>query len=436
MRIGYLDCVGGISGDMFAGALLDAGWPEEAMRAAVAWLAPEIAELHVERRRHHALTGLGIVVLPRDREPEVGHGVGHGGDCPGPHARGLREVTACLEAAPLAAEVRERALAVFRRLAEAEALAHGRPVEEIHFHEVGAVDAMVDIVSACQGLRDLKIERLHVSPLPMGQGTIEAAHGRIPLPAPATTYLLRGAPVRWTLGEGERTTPTGAALVAELGTWAPPPAMELEAVGVGAGSRPLPDVPNLARLFVGRPTSHDRAASPDPWATGMPAWGWGREEDGCPGHWGEIVCLETLLDDGTGEQIAHCAELLRAASALEVFLTPTHMKKGRPGVLLTVIARPADECPLVSILLRESPTLGVRRRTEWRRELARRSEWVDTDFGAVEVKWAWRGEWQAKPEYESCRSAATRAGVSWVRVWSEAQAVAARQGPARDTPRT
>lgn len=424
MRIGYLDCVGGISGDMFTGALVDAGWSEEALHAAVAWLAPEIAELRVERRRHHALSGLGIVVVPRTHD--------QGGGRTAPHARGLRDVAACLETAPIDAGVRARALAVFQRLAEAEALAHGRPVEEIHFHEVGAVDAMVDIVCACQGLKDLEIGRLHVSSLPMGRGTIEAAHGRIPLPAPATTYLLRGAPVRWTEGEGERTTPTGAALVAELGTWDPPPCMELEAVGVGAGSQALPDVPNLARLFVGRPRTQGPETAADQRAGGMPAWGWGPEEAACPGRWGEVICLETLLDDGTGEQIAHCAELLRAAGALEVFLVPAQMKKGRPGVLLTVIARPADEQLLAGILLRESPTLGVRRRTEWRRELVRRNEWVDTDFGPIEIKWAWRGEWQAKPEYESCRAAAERTGVAWMRVWSEAQAAAARRGPARD----
>ncbi len=420
MRIGYLDCVGGISGDMFAGALLDAGWSEQALRAAVAWLAPEIAELRVERRRHHALTGLGIAVAPR--------GPDHGGGHAAPHARGLPEVTACLEKAPLDAGVRARALAVFRRLAEAEALAHGRPVEEIHFHEVGAVDAMVDIVSACQGLMDLQIERLHVSPLPMGRGTIETAHGRIPLPAPATTYLLRGAPVRWTEGEGERTTPTGAALVAELGTWDPPPTMELEAVGVGAGSHALPDVPNLARLFVGR--AQTSGAPGNHPAAGLPTWGWGSGEAGCPGRWGEVACLETVLDDATGEQVAHCAELLRAAGALEVYLTPAQMKKGRPGLLLTVIARLGDEQQLAGILLRESTTLGVRRRTEWRRELDRRGGNVETEFGSVEVKWAWRGEWQAKPEYESCRAAAERAGVTWARVWSAAREAAEGQGPA------
>jgi len=431
VRIGYLDCVGGISGDMFVGALLSAGWPERALRDAIAWLAPEIAELRVERRMHHALSGLGIVVVPGDHPPEQGHGHGHdraqepGHHGAGPHFRGLPEVSACLRSSPLDERVRTRALAVFQRLAEAEAQAHGQPIERVHFHEVGAVDAMVDIVGVCQGLQDLGIERLHVSPLPVGQGVIEGSHGCLPLPAPATAYLLRGAPIRWTGTEGERTTPTGAALVSALGTWDPPPAIDLEAVGVGAGSRSLADVPNLARLFIGRPLAATGASSAARWPGGAPEWGWDARAEGCPGQWGEVVRLEALLDDATAEQIADCAERLRSAGALEVFCTPAQMKKGRPGTLLTAIGRPADEEALQGVIFAASPTLGVRRGRQWRRELERRAGKVATRFGAVDVKWARRaGGWRGKPEFESCRAVAEGAGVSWMDVWTAALAAA------------
>ncbi len=433
MRIGYLDCVGGISGDMFVGALLGAGWPERALRNAVAWLAPEIAELRVERRQHHSLSGLGIVVVPGAPAgpPDHAHAHDPGHHHAGPHLRGLPEVSACLQAAPLDGRVRARALAVFRRLAEAEAHAHGRSIEQVHFHEVGAVDAMVDIVGACQGLQDLGIERLHVSSLPLGRGIVAGSHGPIPLPAPATAYLLRGAPVRWIDAPGERTTPTGAALVTELGAWDPPPAMDLEAVGVGAGSQSLADVPNLARLFVGRVRAEvDTAPAAGGPTAGAPDWGWDPERDACPGRWGEVVRLEALIDDATGEHLADCADRLRAAGALEVFFTPTQMKKGRPGTLLTVICRPADEELLQGVLFAASPTLGVRRGRQWRRELERREGRVETPFGPVAVKWARRGGgWQAKPEFDSCRAAAERAGAAWLDVWRAALAAAERGNP-------
>jgi uncharacterized protein (TIGR00299 family) protein len=457
VRIGYLDCVGGISGDMFVGALLDAGWPEEKFRQTVAWLDSEIAELHVEQRAHQSLSGVGIRVVPRpmpaaDPGEDVSgsHGAHHGahgheapdaqrgrdhGRSPGV-ARNLADVVARLEEAPLDPAVRERAHEVFRRLAEAEAHAHGKSVAEVHFHEVGAVDAMVDVVSVCQGLTDLGIQVLYIDSLPVGRGTIPAAHGTIPLPAPATAHLLSGAPVRWVSGDGERTTPTGAALATTFARWGRPPAMRLETVGTGAGQRGLPDVPNLARLFVGETlegaaSRHEESGAIGNW--GLPAWGWttgpgapgARPSEApaaaCPGSWHQVCVLAAQIDDATPEEIAGWAADLRADGALDVTVAAVSMKKDRSGHLLTVICRPEMERGLVTRLLRDSSTLGVRRAVEWRRELERRLRTVDTSFGPVKAKLALRGErWVGKPEFASCREVAEAAGVPFRDVWRAA----------------
>ncbi len=415
MRIAYLDCVGGISGDMFVGALLDAGWPEDSFRRSVAWLGDEIAELRIETRSHHALRGLGIEVTPE--KSRGGH-----------HHRNLADVTACLQAAPLPDAVRERAVAVFRRLAEGEARAHGKTVETVRFHEVGAVDAMVDVVATCQGLTDLAIDRLYVSPLPVGRGEIRGAHGTIPLPAPATAHLLSGVPVRWTGVEGERTTPTGAALATTLGCWEIPPPMVLEAVGTGAGTRGLEDVPNLARLFVGSPRAE---ASPTGGLSAIPDWGWRDDPAGgtCPGKWGAVVVLEAQVDDATPEEVSVWTAELLEKGALDVYVTAVTMKKGRLGSLVTAICRPDLEEHLVNLLLRSTTTLGVRRRVEWRRELERTTTDVETPFGRVAVKMAQRGSsWVGKPEFESCRQAALGAGASFGAVWRAALAAVVALG--------
>lgn len=410
MRIGYLDCVGGISGDMFVGSLLDAGWPERDLRETVAWLGDEIEGLEIERRRQHHFAGLGIRVTPSGAAPD---------------ARGLAEILALLAGAPLPAAVRERAAGVFRRLARAEARAHGVALERVHFHEVGAVDALVDIVGACAGLAALGIERLHVSPLPLARGRAESAHGTMPLPAPAAALLLEGLAVEWVPGEGERCTPTGAALVAELGVGSLPPRMIVSAVGTGAGTLSFPDVPNVARLFVGEWAAPAEATPAAAAGSELPGWGWeagegaarpggSDEAPSVPGLWDRVAVLATQIDDATPEDLAWLCEDLRGAGALEVFLQGIQMKKGRAGVLLTVIARPADEPALMARLLARSSTLGVRRRLEWRRELDRREGWLETRYGPIRIKWASRGRagWTGEPEFESCREAASRAGVS------------------------
>lgn len=400
MLVGYLDLVSGISGDMFVGALLDAGWPEEALRRSVAWLGPEIAELRVETRRPSGFRGKGIRVAPA--ASTSGH-------------PSLADLLRRLGEAPIDPVVLTRAADVFRRLAEAESRAHDVPLEDVRFHEVGAIDSLVDVVAACCGVRELGLERLHVSPVPLGLGRVETAHGAIPLPAPATAILLEGAPVRWTGVDGERCTPTGAALISELGTWSPPPPMTLTRVGCGAGTRSFPDVPNLARLFLGEARSPD-AGEGRPGSLAafgeVPTWGWEGSGESCPGSWNRVAVLCTQIDDATPEEIGWLTERLRAGPALDVLVEPVQMKKSRVGLHLTVIARLTDERELMADMLAHSSTLGVRRRIEWRRELEREAGNVDTPYGAIQVKLARRGEgWVAQPEYESCRRAAEKAGV-------------------------
>lgn len=411
MRIAYLDCVGGISGDMFVGALLDAGWSEEAFRHSVAWLGAEIAGLEIETRRHASLRGRGIVV----RSAHAGHGdSGHHHHGAEHHHRGLKEVMARVGEADLDARVHRNVSNVFRRLAEAEGHAHGASPDEVHFHEVGAVDAMVDVIATCQGLADLGIAKLHVSTLPVGRGTIEAAHGRIPLPAPATAYLLRGADVQWA-GEGERTTPTGAALATTLGVQGMPPPMRVERVGVGAGSRSLPDVPNIARLFVG-----EAIGEAPPVSGAWPGWGWEPGPQTSP-RWGAVVELSTQIDDASAEELAVWADGLRKAGALDVFYLPITMKKGRPGTLLVVVARASEERHLTEVMLEETSTLGVRRTPQWRREAARRMEEVQTPYGRVPVKLAFKaGHWVGKPESATCRELSETSGVPYRDVWRAA----------------
>jgi len=456
VRIAYLDCVGGVSGDMFLGALLDAGWPEERLRASVAWLGAEIAELRVETRMRSGFRGVGIVV-----EPAAGREPGH---------RGLPEILALLAAAPLAPEVRGRAEAVFRRLAEAEAHAHGSSPAEVHFHEVGAVDSLVDIVGVAAALADLEVDRLFFSPLPLGSGRVPAAHGPIPLPAPATALLVQGIPVEFTGREGERTTPTGAALVTTLGRCCAPPPMVLERVGIGAGSYSYPDRPNLTRLFLGREAARigrgARARSEGAEGSTLrgpngcegggaegegyllfsetPSWGWGpgaRQAEGegesCPGFWSRVAVLETQIDDASAEEIGYLCDRLRTAGAFEVFTEAIQMKKGRPGCRLTVLCAPEGEAAIATRMLLDSPTLGVRRRLEWRRELRRRCIEVDTPFGPVRVKLALRGRgWTAKPEYDSCRAAAEASGARFPDVVAAALAAAARAKPHSGGPST
>lgn len=388
MRIAYLDCASGISGDMTLGALLDAGAELAAIQAGIDSLGLPGCRLVCNEVKKNGFRATQIVV---EHEPEHKH-------------RHLHHITAMIDASSLNARQRDIATQIFRKLAEAEAKVHGTPIEKVHFHEVGAVDSIADIVGAAIGFDLLGIERIICSPIPTGHGTVEIAHGRCSIPAPATAELLRGIPLAALDVEGEFTTPTGAAIVATLAdTFGPVPPMTIDHIGYGAGQKDFPQA-NILRLLVGELTSHGLVAS----ATSSPT----------QPHTESILLLETNLDNSTGETIAHAVDALWTAGALDVALTPIQMKKGRPGLLITVQSRPADVDALEAVLFRETPTLGVRRTIVERTVLAREERIVETRWGKVTGKVAFLpdGADRFTPEYESCRQLADQEGVpiSWV----------------------
>jgi hypothetical protein len=377
MRIAWFDCFSGISGDMTLAALVSAGWPAGELQSLPRRLGVEGVRVEVKDVRRGALAALQVEVVIESAQQPLRH---------------LRQVEDVLARADLPAAVRERSLAVFRRLAAAEAQVHGTSVEQVHFHEVGAADALVDVAGAMLGLESLGVTRVHASPPRLGHGSVRSEHGLIPVPAPATALLLKDAPVE--IGEvaGELTTPTGAALLATLvEDWGAPPAFRLERVGTGAGSRELAGQPNVLRVFIGE--------------AGEPA-GAG------PLRHRRVAVLETALDDENPQYVGALLPRLLAAGALDAMVVPSVMKKGRPGMWLVVIAEPERADALARLLLTETTSLGVRVRHDERLELERRAEEVETPFGRILLKVASLpgGGERVVPEFESVREAAGRAG--------------------------
>ena len=392
--IAYLDMPSGISGDMFLGCLVDAGWPVEKLRATIACLGLPAESWRVEQEA--VMRGpLAATLLHVDAAEGDEH-------------RHLHHIAAILDQADLPPRVKERSLAVFRRLAAAEAAVHGSSIEDVHFHEVGALDAIIDVVGVCAGLEALGVSQLYASSAPLGEGWTKSAHGRIPLPAPATLAILAGvgAPTRPAPGPGELVTPTGAALVAELAEFRQPP-MRLQRIGLGAGRKEFA-WPNVARLWLGQP---------DPIGFGN-VHGEAQAE--------AMVLLETNIDDMNPELYAAVSRALFAAGARDVWFTPIQMKKERPAVQLSVLGMAADEVTLVTTLLRETTTLGVRVQPVTRYAATRTQEQVTTSFGDVQVKvkWVEGVAVGAKPEHEDCVRLAAVHGVP-VRVIYEAAASAA-----------
>lgn len=391
MRIAYFDAFAGVSGDMILGALVDAGAPLEALQKVLAGLPIPGLGLRAERVRRKGLAGTKVTVLTEEPSPPLRH---------------LSDLERVVAEGDLSPRVREMALAVFRRLAEAEARVHGLPLDHVHFHEVGAADTVADVVGAAAGLEALGVERVAASPLPASPGWIKGEHGSLPLPAPAALELMRGLPVRplapSSAGNGERVTPTGAAI---LGAWAEAwgliPEMIPSAIGYGAGERDDPDIPNLLRVVVG--------------------------EAVVSSHPERLVILETNIDDMSPQLFAPMLDRLLKAGALDVYLTPIIMKKGRPATLVSVLAPAQTVENLAQILYEETTTIGVRWHEVARRALPRRWETVETEFGRARVKLAeWRpGEWKAMPEYEDCVALAEGAGVP-VRVVQAAVMAAAQ----------
>jgi uncharacterized protein (TIGR00299 family) protein len=324
-----------------------------------------------------------------------------------------------IDGSTLTARQKDLAKRIFQKLAEAEAKVHGSMIEKVHFHEVGAIDSIADIVGAAVGFDLLGVERIVCSPVPTGHGFIEIAHGRCSIPAPATGELLKRVPLAALDVEGELTTPTGAAIVASLADeFGHLPTMVVERIGYGAGQKDFSQ-PNILRLLVGE--------------VALPAVLSSASTSAQPPQTESIVLLETNLDNATGETIGHAVDCLWSAGALDVALSPIHMKKGRPGILVSVQARPADADKIEAILFRETPTLGVRRTTVLRTVLARESLTVDTHFGRVAGKVATLpdGSRRFTPEYDACHRIAADKGVSLADVIAEAQAEW-RRNPGQD----
>lgn len=347
MRIAYFDCPAGAAGDMIMGALVDAGAPFEALRTTLHGLALTGWEL---TRRDVMKGAFRATKVDVEIEPSA----------PRPH-RGLADVLAILDASALDAAIRERAARIFRRLAEAEARVHGTTVERVHFHEVGAIDAIVDVTGAVVGLALLGIDHVHVSALPIGGGFIDGAHGRIPIPGPGTAELLRGFPVVDTDVRAELVTPTGAAILTTLASAAGRmPPMTVNAVGYGAGTRDLPSMPNVIRCFVGEASLTTTSET--------------------------IAQVETTIDDMSPQLYEPLMDRLFDAGAVDVFLTPVVMKRSRPGVVLTALCPPTLVGAVERVLFEESTTIGVRW-SEWRRTpLAREIVTCQTAYGPLPVK--------------------------------------------------
>jgi len=392
MRIAYFDCISGISGNMALGAMLACGLDIDILRAELAKLPIGEWTLKATQVQKLGIAATHVDVDDHPHQHEQGHHRHHH-----PH-RGLADILTIINAAELSTGVKEKATAVFTRLAEAEAKVHGTTPEEVHFHEVGAIDAIIDIVGTCIGLEALAIERIVSSPLPLGSGWVKCAHGVFPVPAPATALLTAGFPIVKTDIEAELVTPTGAALITTLAeSFGPLPAMKVLHVGYGAGTRELPR-PNVVRLFIGE--TADVADAPV-----------------------EIVGLECNLDDIPGEILGYTMDRLFAAGALDVFFSAIQMKKNRPGILLQVLCAPGEESACMDIIFRETTTLGVRRTSYTRTVLPRRHENAVTPWGAVRMKITTsNGEERAAPEYEDCRQLAQDNDVPLQQVYLAAQA--------------
>jgi uncharacterized protein (TIGR00299 family) protein len=377
----HVDAGGGASGDMILGALLDLGVPLRVLREALTGLPVGGFTLSSRRVERAGLILRKATVRVRRSAPR--------------HRRTWAGIRKLVEAGGLAPEVRDAALAIFRRLFEAEAEVHGRPLDRVHLHEAGGIDAIVDVVGACVGLHRLAPARVVVSTLTTGFGTVRCDHGVYPVPAPATALLVRGTPVRAGAIEAERLTPTGAAILTTVADgWGPLPAMIPRAVGYGAGDRDLGADPNALRMTLGEPLG-------------------GVLPTGSSGADAEVRVVEFDVDDATPQSLAHVAERLLADGALDVTTTPTVMKKGRAGHRLTVLVRPDRLGAVAERILRETPTLGLRYRDERRIELGRETVRVRTAYGAVTVKVGRLGdEPKAWPEYEDCAALAARKGVT------------------------
>jgi uncharacterized protein (TIGR00299 family) protein len=390
MRTLHFDCFSGISGDMTLAALLDAGADPDAVRAGIESLGLPI-RLNVEKVRKGGFAATQIFVdVPEERDH-----------------RYLADIEAIIQHSKLTEPQRDLALGIFRRLGEAEAEAHGMPLDKVHFHEVGALDSIADIVGVAVAFDLLRVQHVTSRSVVTGHGTVKCAHGVMPIPTPGTAALLKGAPIAACNIAGELTTPTGAAILATLvNEWHESPTMTVETIGCGAGQRDLLEQPNLLRVFLGTSTPLNQTERDTVWM------------------------LETNLDDVPGEWIGYCIEELFAAGALDVFTTPIQMKKNRPGVQISVLAPKGSLAALESILFRETQTFGVRRYAVERHKLHREEVAVETKWGEMAGKRGWRegGRVVFTPEFDDCARIAREHNVPLREVYDEVRRAFERRG--------
>ncbi len=386
MKCAYFDCFSGISGDMILGALLDLGVELAQLEQAISRLPIKGYKLLPERVKRGQLSGTLLKVqLDREAQP----------------LRNLSTIQNIISRSSLSPQTQKQAQRIFQRLAEAEAKIHATTPEQVHFHEVGAVDTIIDVVGALAGLEILGVERVIASPLPLGRGEINCAHGLLPLPAPATLELLKGCPVYSGESEGELVTPTGAAIISSLAhTYSPLPLMNIERIGYGAGSRDYSPRPNLLRVIIGE-CRHSQAAE-------------------------TLTQIEADIDDMNPQLYGWLMERLFSAGALDVTMTPIYMKKNRPGVRLSVFAPPHLLQQMANLIFRETTTIGLRFSHIQKLKLPRSSRKIDSPWGPVGIKIAQLPDQKFKytPEYEDCRRIAQREDISIQEVYRRVQQLA------------
>ena len=384
MKLAYFDCFSGISGDMTLGALVDAGCDLALLRSGLQALQVPGWTISSEKVWKNGMSATFVRVATEDQTKH----------------RSLSAILGIFDKSQLSDSVKKNAAAIFRKLGEAEACVHDVPIEKIHFHEVGAVDAIVDIVGACIGFESLGIQKFACSPLNVGGGTAKMAHGILPVPAPATAKLLQGKPTYSNGVQRELVTPTGAAIVATLcDSFGPQPPMSVSSIGYGAGAADLEGQPNVVRIMIGEAA-----------------------EKVVPGFDEEIFVIEANLDDMNPQIYGYFQEKALAAGALDVYTTPVQMKKNRPGTLLTLLCKPQDTNALMSLIFSETTTFGARTYSAQRRTLPRESVNVHTQYGDVRIKLSRvNGHIQhVAPEFEDCRKLAVEKNVPLQRVISDA----------------
>ncbi|MBI3894890.1 MAG: nickel pincer cofactor biosynthesis protein LarC [Acidobacteria bacterium] len=382
MKLAYLDCFSGISGDMLLGAWVACGVPSGALEEQIQRLGLADFRLQREQVKRGAFVATRVMVEAPPQQP----------------SRHYHEIAELLVSAPLTPRVQEQALEIFRRLGKAEATLHGTSLEKVHFHELGAIDSIADIVGSCAAMELLGIEELRCSPLNLGSGTVTTEHGLLPIPAPATAELLKGIPVYSSGIQAELVTPTGAAIVSTVAkNFGPLPEMKIHSIGYGAGTRNPAELPNLLRVFLGEIKSSE------------------------PGF-EQLLMLEANLDDMNPQLCSFFSERAFAAGALDVYFAPVQMKKNRPGVLLSVLCRPEQRETLMELFFRETTTFGVRGYEIFRSALER--EWVSitTSYGSIRIKVSRRNGQvlHFSPEFEDCRQLAAESGVPLRKIFEAA----------------